>query len=250
MKEITFLGLGYIGLPTALICASAKQKVFGFDIDNKKISELNEGTFEFDETDIQALYERKLKLQHIEFTCSLRASDIFVITVPTPINDDKSPDLSYVKKAVQLIATKLRKDNLIILESTCPVGTSDMMINEIKIIRPDLFSEGIENFHFCYCPERILPGDTLNELVKNERVIGGNTNSAAKHAKEFYLSFVKSKITLADLRTAEMSKLIENSFRDVNIAFANEIMRLSINNNVDYLKLIEIANKILKDNKN
>lgn len=243
MKEVTFLGLGYIGLPTALICASAEQKVFGFDVDNKKVSELNAGTFHFDEIDIQALYQHKLKLQHIEFIGSLRASDIFVITVPTPINDDRSPDLSFVRKAVQLIATKLRKDDLIILESTCPVGTSDMMINEIKFERPDLFSEGIENFHFCYCPERILPGDTLNELVKNERVIGGNTHSAAMHAKEFYLSFVKSEITLVDLRTAEMSKLIENSFRDVNIAFANEIMRLSINNNVDYLKLIEIANK-------
>lgn len=237
------MGLGYIGLPTALISTSSTYKVTGFDIDKNKVDELNSGKYLFDEQDIQSLYDQLIESNSIAFSNKITESDIFVIAVPTPIKTDKSADLSYVENAIDLIIPLLKKDNLIILESTCPVGTSELMIKRIIKKRDDLKNESNIDFKFCYCPERILPGDTLNELINNDRVIGGNTKEASMDAVHFYKSFIDAKTNVVDLRTAEMSKLIENSYRDVNIAFANEIMRLAKHNQVDHKELIEAANK-------
>ena len=243
MISVSILGLGYIGLPTALLVSTKSgYRVTGIDINEQRLDLIQSGDLTLDENDLQEVYLSALTQKSIAFDSKLNSSDIYVVAVPTPINENKSADLSYVIDAIKNITSVLKSGQLIILESTSPIGTSSKMIEIIRTNRPDLFTDDVPDFHFTYCPERVLPGNTIFELINNDRVIGSNSKKGFSIAYSFYSSFVIGNLVSTTLETAEASKLMENSFRDLNIAFANEIMRFSMELGIDYKELITITN--------
>ena len=243
MISVSILGLGYIGLPTALLVSTKSEfRVTGIDINEQRLNLIQSGDLTLDENDLQEVYLSALTQKSIAFDSKLNSSDIYVVAVPTPINENNSADLSYVTDAIKNITSVLKSGQLIILESTSPIGTSSKMIEIIRTIRTDLFIDDVPDFHFTYCPERVLPGNTLFELINNDRVIGSNSKKGFSIAHSFYSSFVIGNLVSTNLETAEASKLMENSFRDLNIAFANEIMRFSMELGIDYKELIKITN--------
>ena len=246
-KKVSVLGLGYIGLPTALAIASNEFKVVGVDVNESVISSLKSGKVHFKEEGLQCLLSKQIKQNDLEFTTTPPVSDIFVICVPTPVIDVSNlPDLSFVERAIQSVSIVLKKGDLIILESTSPVGTTDDMINHLKVLRPDLKfpsdKDERPDIFVSYCPERILPGNALKELLNNDRVIGGKSKFCREKALSFYQSFVNGKCSTTNLKTAEMVKLTENSYRDVNIAFANEISMICDKAGINVWELINLAN--------
>jgi len=245
---VSVIGLGYIGLPTAAIIASHGIKVIGVDLNQDTINIINQGKAHIIEPELDSLVKKTIENGNFIATDKPKKSDVFIITVPTPFLDDYSPDISYIKSAVKSIAQVLAKGNIIILESTSPVGTTEEISKLFASERQDLIfpSFGSESINFdisiAYCPERVLPGNIICELVENDRIIGGMTMICSKRAIEFYKIFVKAKCLPTDCRTAELSKLVENSYRDVNIAFANELSLICSNLNINVWDLIELAN--------
>lgn len=239
-KKICVLGLGYIGLPTASIFATHGFNVVGVDINGNVVSKLKKGEPHVDEPGLKTMVEAAMKSGNLIVQDQPGKADAYIIAVPTPITIDKKANLSFVKAAAESIVPVLGKGNLVILESTCPPGTTE------NFLIPILAGSGLaigEDLYVAHCPERVLPGKILKELVENDRVIGGiNPESAAK-AKELYGAFVEGEIFLTDATTAEMVKLMENTYRDVNVALANELSTLCERLNIDAWEVIELANR-------
>lgn len=245
-KKISVIGLGYIGLPTAAIIASREVHVIGVDIDANTVSTINSGNIHIIEPDLDIIVHRVVKAGYLYAVNSPEPADAFLITVPTPFKSNYEPDLSYVKAAVESIAPVLKKGNLIILESTSPVGTTLQVSQQLANARPDLVFPHQDpknaEIYIAYCPERVMPGKIIHELVENDRIIGGMTTRCSAKAKRLYQLFVKGNCLITNCHTAEMTKLTENAFRDVNIAFANELSMICDKLKIDVRELIQLAN--------
>ncbi len=246
IKTVSVIGLGYIGLPTAAMLASRKLRVFGVDVSKKAVDTINQGKIHIVEPELDLLVHAAVTGGYLTAQLTPTAADAFMIAVPTPFHDDLSPDLSYVEAATKAIAPVLQKGNLVVLESTSPVGTTELICQWIKEIRPDLSvptDTSSPDLHVAYCPERVLPGKVVHELISNDRIIGGLTPACSEKAKALYQTFVAGECLVTDARTAEMSKLTENAFRDVNIAFANELSLICDKLNINVWELIRMANR-------
>ena len=238
--SICVLGLGYIGLPTASMFATHGQKVLGVDVNQEVVEILNQGEIHIEEPGLKTIVQAAVGSGNLEVSSSPGKSDVFIIAVPTPITGDKKADMSYVVAASESILPHLETGNLIILEATSPPRTTE------DLVRPILEKSGLVagvDFLLAYSPERVLPGRILHELAHNSRVIGGINPASAEAGKVLYESFVESEITCTDATTAEMVKLMENTYRDINIAAANEFSRLAEKFQVDVWEAIEIANR-------
>ncbi len=248
MSTVCVVGLGYIGLPTAAMLASRSHDVVGFDINERAVESINAGKPHFYEPDLQMLLSAAVNTGQFRAYTRPSEADYFIIAVPTPFRDGKKPDLSYVESACDAIAPVLQQGATIILESTSPVGTTEMVASRLAAARPDLIfprhkESSDAQIAVAHCPERILPGQMLRELVSNDRIIGGVTENCSQRACALYESFVTGRIFATDARTAEFVKLIENAYRDVNIAFANELSMICDRIGVDVWRAIELANK-------
>lgn len=246
-KTISMIGLGYIGLPTATLFASRKKKVIGVDISQHAVDTINQGKIHIVEPELDMLVHSAVTEGYLRATTQPEPADAFLIAVPTPFTDGHKPDLSYIEAAAKAIAPVLAKGNLVILESTSPVGATEKLADWLAAARPDLTfpqQAGEEaDIQIAYCPERVLPGKVVHELVANDRVIGGMTNKATEMASALYKTFVEGALVPTNARTAEMCKLTENSFRDVNIAFANELSMICDKLDIDVWELIRLANR-------
>jgi len=239
MKKICVLGLGYIGLPTACILSGKAFQVVGVDTDQRLVEELNQGNMDSPEPGLANLANAAIKSGNLVPKLTPEEADVFMVCVPTPLTEDNKADLTYVKNAAKSLLPYLRKDNLVILESTVPVGTTKGILKSI------LEESGLKirsELYLAHCPERVLPGNILQELVENDRIIGGINPESADSAREIYQTFAEGEIYLTDASTAEMVKLVENSFRGVNIAFANELSKICDKLNLNVWKVIELAN--------
>lgn len=246
-KRICVIGLGYIGLPTSAILAQSGFKVTGVDVSREIVETVNKGKVHIVEPDLDGLVQKVVRDGSLKASLKPVAADVFIIAVPTPVNDDESPDITYVEKAVHSIAPVLAKGNLVIIESTVPVGTTEWAARELAKLRRDLkfpHQAGEKaDIAVAFSPERVLPGRILTELVQNDRSVGGMTKRCTMMAAQVYASFVRGEIVMTSVRTAEMVKLTENAFRDVNIAFANEIGGIARKLEVDPWEVIRIANR-------
>ncbi len=246
-NRISVIGLGYIGLPTAATIASRNIEVIGVDVNQAAVYKIAHGEAHFSEPDLDILLRSAVTMGKLRATTSPEPADAFLIAVPTPFKKQHSADLSYVEMAVRSIANVLEKGNLVILESTCPVGTTKQICQWIAEERPDLKlpheSRDDADINVAYCPERILPGRMVWELVQNDRIVGGMSNKCAERAKALYEIFVQGEIHLADAPTAELVKLIENAYRDVNIAFANELSIICDTLDINVWSAIKLANR-------
>lgn len=246
-QTISVIGLGYIGLPTAAVFASRKQKVIGVDVNRQAVEIINRGDIHIVEPDLDIVVHAAVTQGYLRATTVPEAADAFLIAVPTPFKNDHEPDLSYIESASKAIASVLKKGDLVILESTSPVGATEQMSAWLAEARPDLSfpqSHGENSdIRIAHCPERVLPGHVLRELVQNDRVIGGMTAKCSKAAVQLYKIFVEGECIVTNARTAEMCKLTENSFRDVNIAFANELSIICDKLNINVWELIRLANR-------
>ncbi|MFM0007007.1 UDP-N-acetyl-D-mannosamine dehydrogenase [Paraburkholderia dipogonis] len=244
---ISMIGLGYIGLPTATLFASRRKKVIGVDINQHAVDTINRGKIHIVEPELDMLVHAAVTEGYLRATTTPEPADAFLIAVPTPFTDGHKPDLRFIDAAARSIAPVLRKGNLVILESTSPVGTTEKLAGWLADLRPDLtFPQraGEEaDIQIAYCPERVLPGRVVHELVSNDRVIGGMTRTAVARSIELYKVFVEGALVATDARTAEMCKLTENSFRDVNIAFANELSVICDKLDINVRELISLANR-------
>lgn len=236
--KVVIMGLGYIGLPTAALIASKDIKVHGVDVNPEIIKTINSGRVHIIEPDLEGLVKYDVEKGFLKAYTKPSKADVFLIAVPTPLKGKHEPDISFVESAIRMIIPHLEKDNLVILESTSPVGTTEKMANLILSERPELKNK----IFVAYCPERVLPGKILYELEHNDRAIGGIDAKSSEKAKNFYSLFVNGKLYVTNARTAEMCKLAENAFRDVNIAFANEISLLCEKLDINVWELIELAN--------
>jgi UDP-N-acetyl-D-mannosaminuronic acid dehydrogenase len=245
--KVSVVGLGYIGLPTAAVLASAGHEVVGVEIDPRVVELVNRGEIHIVEPDLDGLVRGAVLSGRLRAVLEAEASDAFIIAVPTPFKNDHQPDLAFVERAARAIAPKLRRGNLVILESTSPVGTTEKLAEWLATARSDLSfpgsSAGAPDVHLAYCPERVMPGSIVSELVKNDRVIGGLTPGCAERARQLYQSFVRGQCVVTDARTAEMTKLTENAFRDVNIAFANELSVICQELGINVWEMIALANR-------
>jgi len=248
IKTVAVVGLGYIGLPTAAILASNGLQVIGVDVNRSNIEAINRGVVPFVEPDLAVHVAGAVSQGNLRAQLEMPEADAFIIAVPTPFKADKSADLSYVEAAARAIAPKLLGGELVVLESTSPPGATQHLADYLVGLRPDLRADDVENaageglLHVAHCPERVLPGRIMIELVTNDRIVGGVTRRAAEMAKELYSVFCQGEIFLTDATTAEMAKLVENSYRDVNIAFANELSVISDKLGIDVWELISLAN--------
>jgi UDP-N-acetyl-D-mannosaminuronic acid dehydrogenase len=241
------MGLGYIGLPTAAVVARSGAKVLGIDVRADVVKTVNEGLVHIDEVDLAALVQGVVARGLLRASTIVEPSDVFLIAVPTPFDENHAPDISYVLDAARSIAPVLKSGDLVVLESTSPVGTTDAVRDLVAELRPDLkvphAGNGAADIAIAYCPERVLPGRILVELIDNDRCIGGITPRCARKALSFYRSFVRGTCVTTTARVAEMVKLSENAFRDVNIAFANELSMVSDQLGIDVWDVIRIANR-------
>jgi UDP-N-acetyl-D-mannosaminuronic acid dehydrogenase len=239
MKSVVIIGLGYIGLPTSALIASNGLKVYGVDINQKVVDTINRGEIHIVEPELDNIVKRVVKKGLLSAGTKAKESDVYLIVVPTPFKGNHEPDISYIEQATKEIIPLLKAEDLYIIESTSPVGTTDKMKDFIFSERPDL--EG--RLNVAYCPERVLPGNIMHELVHNDRVIGGIDKKSTKSAKDFYNQFVKGELHGTNARTAEMCKLTENASRDVQIAFANELSLICDKASINVWELIKLANK-------
>lgn len=246
--KVAFVGLGYIGLPTAVVMANHGLDVIGVDVVQEKVDKINRGLVTIVEPGLEDQLNRAISAGKFTATTEMPHADTYVIAVPTPFADDHQVDMRYIYSAAEDIAPKLQGDELIILESTSPPMTTYNMAEHILKLRPDLAADGCDNpdskhvIYFAHCPERILPGNAMEELLTNDRIIGGMTEEATRRAKEIYGAFCSGELLATNDRTAEMAKLSENSFRDVNIAFANELSLICDKLGIDVWELIDLAN--------
>lgn len=248
IKKISVIGLGYIGLPTAAIFASRKYDVVGVDIDQEVVETINRGEVHIVEPDLDGIVRAAVTEGFLRATTNAEPADVFLIAVPTPFyGADRCPDLSYIEQATNVIAPILAPGNLVILESTCPVGTTETIAEWLSEARPDLTfpkTHGADSqIRIAHCPERVLPGRVMHELVVNDRLIGGMTPRCSALAVSLYESFVTGECVIAsNPRIAELTKLSENSYRDVNIAFANELSMICDDLGLDVWEVIRLAN--------
>lgn len=244
--KVCVVGMGYIGLPTALVLADAGHQVLGYDLNDVVVSEINKGNTRIIEKGISGLLKKVVKTGSLVASNTIDISDVYIICVPTPLSSDRKPDMSYVEAAVNSIAPLLKSGDLVILESTVPVGATANVCGRLQQLRSDIVFPSSPtkkaDVYVAHCPERIIPGNMLHEICFNDRVIGGENEASTRKAGDLYKSFCKGKIIETDAKTAELTKLAENSFRDVNIAFANELSLLCDKCNVDVDNLISIAN--------
>jgi UDP-N-acetyl-D-mannosaminuronic acid dehydrogenase len=244
---ISVIGLGYIGLPTAAVFASRKKKVIGVDVNQNAVDIINRGQIHIVEPDLDMVVHAAVTEGYLRATTKPEPADAFLIAVPTPFKGDHEPNLSYIESASISIAQVLKKGDLVILESTSPVGATEQMAQWLAAARPDLSfpqTHGEDSdIRIAHCPERVLPGHVLRELVQNDRVIGGMTPKCSELAISLYKIFVQGECIVTNARTAEMCKLTENSFRDVNIAFANELSMVCDKLDINVWELIRLANR-------
>ena len=242
MKKCCVLGLGYIGLPTAAVLADSGYQVYGYDINSEIVKKINNSEIHIIEKDLLEIVQKVVRLRKLIAIDKLVPADVFLITVPTPFkktsNEIPEPDISFVLNAARKIASVLRKGNLVIIESTSPVNTT----NRVLSLLTQLSGLDKNDFNLCYCPERVLPGRIIHELKTNDRIIGCQTKNAGNLAKIFYKAFCKGKIILTSFNTAELCKLAENAFRDINIAYANELSMICDKVSVDVRELIKLTN--------
>ena len=237
--EVVTIGLGYIGLPTSALIASKSTQVLGVDIDQKVVDTVNEGKIHIVEPDLDVIVSKAVNDGFFKASTTAVAADTFLIVVPTPFKGNHEPDISYVESATRAILPLIKKGDLYIIESTSPIGTTEKMQDLIFQSRPELKGE----IYIAYCPERVLPGNVMYELVHNDRVIGGVDKASTQKAISFYSKYVKGELHSTNARTAEMCKLVENSSRDVQIAFANELSLICDKAGVNVWDLINLANK-------
>ncbi|WP_293881606.1 UDP-N-acetyl-D-mannosamine dehydrogenase [Sphingomonas sp.] len=241
------MGLGYIGLPTAAIVARSGSQVIGIDVRADVVETVNSGGVHIEEVDLDALVQGVVARGLLRASTEVEPADVFLIAVPTPFDDNHAPDISHVLSAARTIAPVLKSGDLIVLESTSPVGTTDTLRDLIAELRPDLHvprtGNGTADIAIAYCPERVLPGRILVELIDNDRCIGGITPRCARKALAFYRGFVRGACITTSARVAEMVKLSENAFRDVNIAFANELSMVSDKLGIDVWEVLRLANR-------
>ena len=236
--KICVIGLGYIGLPTAAVLGSRGYKIHGVEINPKAVEIINSGKAHIVEPDLDILVRGVVTTGNLKAYTEPAEADIFMICVPTPLTDDNKPQLDYVRSATKSIVPFLRKGNLVILESTSPPGTTELI--ESIVLEASAFQKG--DIHFAHAPERVLPGKILREVVENDRIIGGIDDASTEKAAGFYGSFVTGKLLKTHCRTAETAKLVENAFRDTNIAFANELSLFADRQDLDVWELIRLAN--------
>ena len=237
--KVCFMGLGYIGLPTAIIAAEHGVRVTGVDINPKVVEMTNAGRLHIIEPGLQELLQKVVESGALKASLTPEASDAYFMVVPTPFKGNHEPDISYVETATRSVIPLLKENDLFIIESTSPVGTTDKMTDLIFSLRPELKGK----IYIAYCPERVLPGNVIYELVHNDRVIGGINPKSTEKAIGFYSRFVKGTLHKTNAKTAEMCKLTENSSRDVQIAFANELSLICDKAGINVWELIELANK-------
>ena len=244
---VCVVGLGYIGLPTAAIIARAGCTVLGIDVSQKVVDTINRGEIHIEEVDLDGLVQGVVARGLLSASVEVAPADVFVIAVPTPFDKDHAPDISYVLAAGRSVASVLKAGDIVILESTSPVGTTEQLRDLIAQLRPDLKCPGktreTPDISISYCPERVLPGRILEELTNNDRSIGGITPRCARKALAFYKRFVRGTCITTDARSAEMTKLVENAYRDVNIAFANELSMIADHMGLDVWEVIRLANR-------
>lgn len=234
-----FMGLGYIGLPTAIIAAKHGVDIVGVDINPQVVEMTNEGKLHIIEPGMEEMLQEVVKNGKLRASTSPETSDAYFIVVPTPFKGDHEPDISYVESATRMVLPYLKEGNLYVIESTSPVGTTDKMADLIFSERPELK----DKIYIAYCPERVLPGNVIYELVHNDRVIGGRNEASTKKAQAFYGQFVQGTLHPTNCKTAEMCKLTENSCRDSQIAFANELSIICDKAGINVWELINLANK-------
>ncbi|WP_127021647.1 UDP-N-acetyl-D-mannosamine dehydrogenase [Rheinheimera mangrovi] len=247
-KSVSVIGLGYIGLPTAAVFATHNIKVIGVDVNQKAVDTINAGKIHIVEPELDVAVHAAVKAGYLTATTIPQKADAFIVAVPTPFKgENHEPDLSYIESAARAIAPVLEHGNLVILESTSPVGATEQMAAWLAECRPDLSfpqSAGIaSDIRVAHCPERVLPGQVMRELLENDRVIGGMTPACSEAAVALYNTFVQGECVVTNARTAEMAKLTENSFRDVNIAFANELSLICDDLEINVWELIRLANR-------
>ncbi|MGZ3709214.1 MAG: UDP-N-acetyl-D-mannosamine dehydrogenase [Bdellovibrionota bacterium] len=249
-QKVCVLGLGYIGLPTASLMATKGFEVLGVDVNPRIVDNLNQGKIIIQEPSLDVIVKSAVNSGRLKASSKPELADVFIIAVPTPCRENHKPDVSYVQAATESLAPYLRPGNLVILESTSPVGTTEDVAKWIKAKRPDLHiadrastsKSEADTIFVAHCPERVLPGKILHELVHNDRIVGGIDPLSTEKAVAFYQKFVAGSIRAADCRTAELCKLVENVFRDVNIALANELSLICDKLDVDVFELIGLAN--------
>ncbi|WP_426241016.1 UDP-N-acetyl-D-mannosamine dehydrogenase [Psychrobacter sp. TWP2-1-2] len=249
MKNICVFGLGYIGLPTAAMFAHHGANVVGVDVNQHAVDTINQGKIHIVEPGLEAIVKQAVDNGRLKASLKPVHSDAYLIAVPTPFKgDDHTPDLSYIHAVSKALAPLLEKGDLVILESTSPVGATEQMVEWLAEARPDLTfpkyheSDNEADIYVAYCPERVLPGKVVEELISNDRIIGGMTKESTKKAQEVYRIFVEGQLLETNSRTAEMAKLTENASRDVSIAFANELSIISDKLDINVWELIELAN--------
>ena len=245
---VSVIGLGYIGLPTAAVLASRGVMVIGVDVNQNTVDIINQGKIHIVEPELDILVQSAVQSGYLKATTEPQKANVFMIAVQTPFKGDHEPDLSYIESAAKAIAPVLEKGNLVILESTSPVGTTEKMMEWIKEKRPDLafpeFGNNSSQYDIAvaHCPERVLPGRVIDELINNDRIIGGVTTQCGEQARDLYKVFVGADFLITNCRTAELSKLVENSFRDVNIAFANELSLICDKLDINVWEMIKLSN--------
>jgi UDP-N-acetyl-D-mannosaminuronic acid dehydrogenase len=237
--EVVMIGLGYIGLPTAALIASKNIKVHGVDINPKIVETINKGEIHIVEPELDIAVANAVKKGYLKADINAVEANVYLVVVPTPFKAKNEPDISFVESATRSILSLLKEGDLYIIESTSPVGTTEKMMALIYNARPELK----DKIYIAYCPERVLPGNVMYELVNNDRVIGGVDERSTEKALDFYSQFVSGQLHSTNARTAEMCKLVENSSRDVQIAFANELSLICDKANIDVWELINLANK-------
>ena len=237
-QKICVMGLGYIGLPTSALLANRGYQIHGVDISQQVVDTINSGGIHIVEPELDTFVHSAVNSGNLVAALEPTHADIFIIAVPTPFHDGFVPNIDYVVAAAKSIAPWVRKGNLVILESTSPVGTTELVRDTIVNCKVS-----IDGVHFAHCPERVLPGRIMIELIENDRIVGGLTQEATQQAIAFYRTFVQGEVLETDARTAEMAKLTENSFRDVNIAFANELSMICDKAKIDVWELISLANR-------
>ena len=237
-NKICVIGLGYIGLPTAALLANRGYDVHGVDVVQSTVETINRGEIHIVEPELDTFVQSAVHSGKLKASLIPKEADIFIIAVPTPFHDGYVPNIDYVVSATKAIVPYVKAGNIIILESTSPVGTTDKVEEVLK-------EEGIDtsSLYIAHCPERVLPGQIMRELVENDRIVGGTTEQATIETVNFYKTFVSGEVLSTDAKTAEMAKLIENSFRDTNIAFANELSILCDKFDINVWELIALANR-------
>jgi UDP-N-acetyl-D-mannosaminuronic acid dehydrogenase len=245
--KVAVVGLGYIGLPTAAVIARTGAMVLGVDVRQDVVDTVNSGKIHIEEIDLDGLVSGVVARGTLRASTRIEPSDVFVIAVPTPFGENHVPDIGYVLKATTTVATVLKAGDTVILESTSPVGTTEKLAEFLAQLRPDLkipgHCEGTPDVAVAYCPERVLPGRIVVELIDNDRCIGGITARCSRKALQFYRRFVRGACVTTTARAAEMTKLVENAFRDVNIAFANELSIVAEGMGIDVWEVIRLANR-------